>query len=116
VTRATLDQRGDALRRFLRASAEGWKSYLANPAPGNALIRKDNPQMSEELLAYGVAKMKAYGIVDSGEAKTAGLLTMTAARWQATVDFLRSAGIGKPNVDYAKAWTFDLVRDVKVLP
>ena len=47
-------RRGDVLERFVRASAEGWKSYLANPAPGNALISKDNPQMSDELLAYGV--------------------------------------------------------------
>ena len=48
----------DALARFVRASAEGWKSYLANPAPGNALIKQDNPQMSDELLAYGVRKMQ----------------------------------------------------------
>jgi NitT/TauT family transport system substrate-binding protein len=116
VTRGTLDKRADALRRFVAASAEGWRSYLANPAPGNALIRKDNPQMSEELLAYGLAKMKSYGLVDGGDAKSAGLLTMTDARWRATVDFLRSAGLAKPNVDYAKAWTLDLARDVKVLP
>lgn len=116
VTRATLDKRRDAIRRFVAASAEGWRSYLANPAPGNALIRKDNPQMGEELLAYGLAKMKAYGIVDGGDAGSAGLLTMTDARWQATVDFLRSAGLAKPSVDYAKAWTIDVVRDVRVLP
>ncbi len=115
VTRATLDKRRDAIRRFVAASAEGWRSYLANPAPGNALIRKDNPQMGEELLAYGLAKMKAYGIVDGGDAGSAGLLTMTDARWQATVDFLRSAGLAKPSVDYAKAWTIDVVRDVRVL-
>ncbi len=116
VTRSTLDKRPDTLRRFLVASAEGWKSYLANPAAGNALIRKDNPQMSDELLAYGLARMKAYGIVDGGDAKTAGLLTMTPARWQATIDFLRSAGLAKPGTDYAKAWTLDVVRDVKVVP
>ena len=116
VTRDTLGRRADALRRFVRASAEGWKSYLANPAPGNALIRKDNPQMSEALLAYGVRKMREYAIVDGGDAKTQGLLTMTAARWQATVDFVRGAGLAKPGVDYAKAWTLDVVRDVRVLP
>src|SRR5512137_1241393 len=116
VTRATLDKRRDAIRRFIAASAEGWRSYLANPAPGNALIRKDNPQMGEELLAYGLAKMKAYRIVDGGDAASAGLMTMTDARWQATVDFLRSAGLAKPGVDYTKAWTTDLVRDVRVLP
>jgi len=116
VTRDTLGRRTDALRRFVRASAEGWKSYLANPAPGNALIRKDNPQMSEALLAYGVRKMREYAIVEGGDAKTQGLLTMTAARWQATVDFVRGAGLAKPGVDYAKAWTLDVVKDVRVLP
>ncbi len=116
VTRETLAKRADVLRRFLLASAEGWKSYLMNPAPGNALIKKSNPEMSDALLAYGVAKMKAYGIVDSGDAKTRGLLTMTSARWQQTVDFLRTASLAKPNVDYTKAWTLDIVDKVRVLP
>jgi len=110
VTRASLEKRRDALARFVAASAEGWRSYLAHPGPGNALIRRDNPQMSEELLAYGHAKMKAYGIVDGGDAAGGNLLAMTDARWQATVDFLRSAGLAKPGVDYAKAWTLGLVR------
>jgi len=116
VTRGTLGRRADALKRFVRASAEGWKSYLANPAPGNALIRKDNPQMSDALLAYGVRKMREYAIVEGGDAATQGLLTMTAARWQATVDFVRGAGLAKPGVDYAKAWTLDVVKDVRVRP
>ena len=64
VRRDTLAKRADAMTRFVRASAEGWKSYLANPAPGNALIRRDNPQMGDELLAYGHRKMKEYAIVD----------------------------------------------------
>ncbi len=116
VTRDTLGKRTDALKRFVRASAEGWKSYLANPAPGNALIRKDNPQMSDALLAYGVRKMREYAIVEGGDAKSLGLLTMTAARWQTTVDFIRGAGLARPGVDYAKAWTLDVVKDVRVLP
>ena len=116
VRRDTLQKRESALERFVRASAEGWKSYLANPAPGNALIRKDNPQMGEDLLAFGHRKMKEHGIVDSGDAKRDGLLTMTDARWRATVDFLKITRLAKPNVDYSKAWTLQVVRDVKVLP
>jgi len=116
ATRANLIRRTDALRRFVQASAEGWKSYLANPAPGNALIRKDNPQMSDELLAYGVRKMREYGIVAGGSAATAGLLTMNDARWQTTVDFLRSAGLGKASTDYSKAWSLEIVDSVKVMP
>jgi NitT/TauT family transport system substrate-binding protein len=116
VKRDTLGKRREALQKFVQATAEGWKSYLANPAPGNALIRKDNPEMSEELLAYGVRKMREYAIVDGGDAKTAGLLAMTDARWKATVDFLRSANLAKAGTDYTKAWTLDLVRNVRVLP
>ena len=116
VRRDALGPRADALQRFVRASAEGWKSYLANPAPGNALIRKDNPQMSEELLAFGVRKMRENAIVDGGDAKSAGLLTMTDARWNATVEFLRGAGLAKAGTDHAKAWTLDVVKGVRVLP
>jgi len=116
VTRDTLGKRGDALKRFVRASAEGWKSYLANPAPGNALIKRDNPEMSDELLAYSHRKMKEYAIVAGGDAGTLGLLTMTDARWTQTFDFLRAAGLAKPGVDYRQAYTLAIVRDVKVLP
>ena len=116
VRRDTLDRRAEVLQRFVRASAEGWKSYLANPAPGNALIKKDNPQMGDELLAFGHRKMKEHGIVDSGDAKRDGLLTMTEARWRATVDFLKLTRLAKPEVDYAKAWSLSVTRAVKVLP
>ena len=116
VTRNTLSARADALQRFVRASAEGWKSYLANPAPGNALIKRDNPQMSDELLAYGHRKIVEYAIVTGTDTLSRGLLTMTDARWQKTLDFLRTAGLSKPNVDYAAAFTLSIVRDVKVLP
>jgi len=116
VTRGTLGKRGDALRRFVLASAEGWKSYLANPAPGNALIRKDNPEMSEALLAYSHRKMKEYALVAGGDAATQGLLTMTGARWRDTFDFLKAAGLAKPDVNYTQAYTLAIVREVRVLP
>jgi len=116
VTRATLASQRDALERFLRASAEGWRSYLTSPAPGNALIKQANPQMGDELLAYGVRKLDEYGIVTGGDGRRLGLLTMTDGRWQATIDFLRSSGLAKPNVDYRRAYTLDLVKAVRVVP
>ena len=116
VTRDTLSKRADVLQRFVRASAEGWKSYLANPAPGNALIKRDNPQMSDELLAYSHRKIKEYALVTGGDAAQQGVLTMTDARWKQTLDFLRSAGLTKAGTDYANAYTLSIVRDVKVLP
>ena len=116
VSRDLLQKRPALLARFIEASAEGWKSYLADPAPGNALIRKANPQMSDELLAYGYRKMKEYKLVDGGDAATHGLLSMTDARWQATLAFLREAKLAQPGVDYTKAWTLELARDTGVRP
>jgi NitT/TauT family transport system substrate-binding protein len=116
VTRNTLARRGDALVRFVRASAEGWKSYLANPVPGNALIKRANPQMSDALLAFSHRKMKDHLIVSGGDATTRGLLTMTGVRWAQTIDFLRSAGLVKPGTDYSKAYTLSIVGAVRVLP
>ncbi|HTO44533.1 MAG TPA: ABC transporter substrate-binding protein [Burkholderiales bacterium] len=116
VTTKTLKEKPDMILRFVRASAEGWKAYLNAPAAGNALIRKANPEMTEELLAYGVAKMKQYGLVTGGDAGTLGILTMTDVRWKQTFDFMVSAGLAKPEVDYHKAYTLQFVKQIKVLP
>jgi NitT/TauT family transport system substrate-binding protein len=110
-----LAKNADVVRRFVQASAEGWRSYLANPAPGNALIRRDNPQMEDALLAFGLAKMKEYRIVTGGEAATAGIMTMTDERWKQSFDFMVSAGLLKPDVDYRRGYTLDIVRQVRVV-
>src|SRR5262249_16761048 len=54
-------EKPDLVQRFIDASIEGWYSYLyGDPGPGNALIKKDNPEMTDALLAYGIDKMKQY--------------------------------------------------------
>jgi NitT/TauT family transport system substrate-binding protein len=116
ATRTTLVNRRDAIRRFVQATAEGWRSYLANPAPGNALIRRDNPQMESALLDYGLGKMKAYALVTGGDAERLGILTMTDERWKRTFEFMVEAAMVKPGLDYRRAYTLDLVKDVRVLP
>ena len=58
TTRAVLEKKRNQIHAFIQASAEGWKSYLADPRPGNVLIKKDNPQMEDELIAYGIPKIK----------------------------------------------------------
>jgi len=72
--------------------------------------------MEDELLAFGVKMIKQYGLVTGGDAKTRGILTMTDARWKQTFDFMTSAGLVKPEVDYRKAYSLEFMKDVKVLP
>ena len=116
TTRKVLQEKPELVRKFLQATAEGWRSYLKNPAPGNALIRKANPQMEDELLAYGVRKMIEFGLVTGGDAQKQGILTMTDARWKQTFDFMAGAGLVKPDVDYRKAYTLEALKGWRVLP
>ncbi len=41
---------------------------------------------------------------------------MTGARWRDTFDFLKAAGLAKPDINYTQAYTLAIVRDVQVLP
>lgn len=116
TTRKSLQDKPELIRRFLQASAEGWKSYLRNPAPGNALIRRDNPQMEPDLMAFGLRKMLEYDLVSGGDARRRGILTMTDARWKQTFEFMASAGLVKPDLDYHQAYSLELLKTVKVLP
>jgi NitT/TauT family transport system substrate-binding protein len=104
----------DLVQRFVNASIEGWYSYLnGDPAPGNALIKKDNPEMTDALLAYAIAKIKEYGIADSGDAKKDGIGAMTDARWHEFFDTMVKAGLYPADLDYKKAFTLQFV-DKKV--
>lgn len=112
----TVREKPDVIRRFVEASALGWKSYLANPAPGNALIKRDSPQIEDDLLAFSVARMKDYGLVTGGAAATQGILTMSDERWKQTFDFMVQAGLIRPDVEYRKAYTLQFAQQVKVMP
>ena len=103
-------EKPDLVERFVDASVEGWYSYLyGDPAPGNELIKRDNPEMTDALLAYGIAKIKEYGMVDSGAAKTYGIGAMTDARWRDFFDTMSKAGVYPKDLDFRKAYTLHFV-------
>ncbi|PKU21529.1 ABC transporter substrate-binding protein [Telmatospirillum siberiense] len=108
----TIDGKSDALARFVKASAEGWKSYLADPAPGNALIKKDNPKMTDEQLAFGVEQIKKFGLVTGGDAAKSGIGAMTDARWKQTDDVMVQNNLLPAAVDYKRGYTLKFVKDL----
>ncbi|WP_066381136.1 ABC transporter substrate-binding protein [Anabaena sp. CA = ATCC 33047] len=99
----------DLVQRFVDASIKGWYSYFENPQPGNQLIKKDNPEMSDEQLAYGLAKLKEYGMIISGEAETQGIGAMTEQRWRSLFDSMVNVGLYQPNLNYQAAFTLQFV-------
>jgi NitT/TauT family transport system substrate-binding protein len=110
-TRRDLVQKNPGLvQRFVDASAIGWYNYLYGDSRlGNDLIKKQNPEMTDALLAYSIAKMKEFGIVDSGDAEKLGIGAMTDARMKSFFDKMVRAGVINGKVDYRKAYTLQFV-------
>jgi NitT/TauT family transport system substrate-binding protein len=114
TTRSFVDKKPDATARFVKASLEGWKSYFSDPAPANALIKADNPKMSDEQIAFAIEQLKALKALDGGDAQTMGIGIITEARWKATYDFMVSAGLLKPEVDWKLGFTDRFVKTLKL--
>jgi NitT/TauT family transport system substrate-binding protein len=106
----------EAARGFVRASLLGWKDYLVNPAPANALIKQANPQMADDQIAFAISRMKAMNVLGKGDAATQGIGTMTAARWQKTYAFLAAANILSPSTDWRAAFTTQCTDGLQILP
>jgi NitT/TauT family transport system substrate-binding protein len=103
-------EKPDLVQRFVNASIEGWYSYLyGDPGPGNALIKKDNPDMTDDVIAYGIAALKKYGVVDSGDAKALGIGAMTDARWKEFLATMAGIGLYSRDLDLTKAYTLAFV-------
>lgn len=106
----TITERPDEVRAFVEASIEGWYSYLyGDPSPANALIKKDNPEISDALLVQAIDKMKSYGIADSGDSLTLGIGAMTDERWQTFFDIMSANGVYDADLDLAKAYTLEFI-------
>jgi NitT/TauT family transport system substrate-binding protein len=101
-----VDKKPDLVQRFVDASVIGWYNYLyGDNKPANAMIKQLNPEMTDELLAYSVATMKEYGIVDSGDALKDGIGAMTDARVASFFDKMVRAGVVRRDIDYRQAYT-----------
>ncbi len=108
--RDLVEKRPDLVQRFVDASAIGWYHYIyGDNGPGNALIKKHNPEMTDALLAFSIATMKANGIVDSGDSVTLGIGAMTDARMKSFFDKMVRAGVVKPNIDVTRAYTLQFI-------
>ncbi len=100
----TVRDKPELVQRFVDASILGWVNYLyGNRKAANALMRKENPEMTEEELEASVALIRAQGVVDSGEALERGIGAMNRARIRDFYDKMVQAGLYNPGeVDLSK--------------
>lgn len=106
-TRMELVQKNpDLVQRFVDASIIGWYNYIyGDNRKGNELIKRHNPEMSDDLIAFSVAKMRDHGIVDSGDARKLGIGVVTEARVKSFFDKMVKAGVVKESVDWRRSFT-----------
>ena len=98
VSDAFLSEKPQAVRDFVAATIAGWKDYLhGDPAPADALIIKDNPDMTPELLTQAREKLLAYGIVEGPDGQI-GMMTQT--RWADFFKIMSDAGVYPKNLNW----------------
>jgi NitT/TauT family transport system substrate-binding protein len=105
-----VNEKPEVVQRFVNATIEGWYGYLYDdPGPANALIRKDNPEMADDQIAYSRTAMKRVGLVDSGDALTLGIGAMSDARWKDFHATMVQAGVYTADLDLKRAYTLAFV-------
>ena len=109
TTRPFAEQYPDQVRKFVAASIQGWQSYLEDPRPGNRLIRQDNPNMSEALLAYAHQALQDYNLLTGGDAATLGIGAMTHQRWQTYFQEMVALGIVEAGLNVRQAYSLDFL-------
>jgi NitT/TauT family transport system substrate-binding protein len=107
----TVKTKPDLVQRFVDASVIGWVHYLyGDRRAANALMMKDNPEMTDAEIEASVALMKQQGIVDSGEAAQGGIGAMSESRIRHFHEQMVKAGLYKAGeVDLTKVATLQFV-------
>jgi NitT/TauT family transport system substrate-binding protein len=112
VPQKWIDSNPRAVQAFYDATRDGWYDYLnKNPAPANALIKRDNPDMTDAVIAQSIDKMKRYQLVSGSQDVTAfGTGAMTEIRWRNFYQTMQSEGLYPKGLDYTKAYDLRFMR------
>jgi NitT/TauT family transport system substrate-binding protein len=102
-----VEKKPKVVQCFVDASALGWVNYLhGDNKAANALIKKANAEMTDDLIEFSIRKMKEYGIVESGDALGKGIGAINGANVKDFHDKMVKAGLFKPGeIDIAKSYT-----------
>jgi NitT/TauT family transport system substrate-binding protein len=108
--RDLIEKKPDLVQRFVDASAIGWYDYLyGDNAKANAMIKAQNPDITDDQIAFSIGELKEHGVIDSGDTLTLGIGAMTDARWQDFFDKMVAIGMVDKHTDYKSAYTLQFV-------
>jgi len=112
ISRRLATEKKDLIQRFVDATCEGWAQYLqGGPAieAANALIKRDNPEQTDDRIQFAIKELNARGIVLSGDALAGGVGAMSDARWQGFYASMVDVDVLPPGLDVRQAYTLDFV-------
>ena len=105
----TVQKNSDLVQRFVDATAIGWYHFLySDNSKALALIRQQNPDLTDDQIAYGIASLKN-GIIDSGDTLKYGIGAMTDERMKDFFDKMVKTGVLPADLDYKRAYTLQFV-------
>ena len=103
---ATIEEKPEMVKCFVEGSSIGWANYLyGDPTAANDLIKTDNPEMTDEQIAFSIDKMKEYGIVDSGIALEKGIGAIDPEAVSGFYDKMVAAGVIEDGIDIEASYT-----------
>lgn len=106
----TVAKKPEVVKCFVDGSIKGWYNFLyGDNSAAKERIKKDNPDMTDEQLAFGITQLKEKGIVDSGDALEKGIGVITDAHVKDFFDKMVAAGVVPGDLDYKAAYTTDFV-------
>ncbi|MBZ9856825.1 ABC transporter substrate-binding protein [Mesorhizobium sp. CA13] len=110
VMQDTIDKKPEVVQCFVDGSAKGWYKYLyGDNKAANDLIKKDNPDMTDEQIAFSIEQMKKFGLADSGDTEKLGIGAMNEARIKSFYDKMVKAKVTPAGIDITKAYTLAFV-------
>jgi NitT/TauT family transport system substrate-binding protein len=112
ISRRMASEKKDLVQRFVDASLEGWAQYLKGGPPiaaANALIKRDNPEQTDDRIAYAIKVLNERGIVVSGDALQGGIGAMSDRRWTEFYDSMVAVGVLPAGLDVARTHTLEFV-------
>ncbi|MBZ9798047.1 ABC transporter substrate-binding protein [Mesorhizobium sp. ES1-4] len=110
VMQDTIDKKPEVVQCFVDGSAKGWYKYLyGDNKAANDMIKKDNPDMSDEQIAFSIEQMKKFGLADSGDTEKLGIGAMTDARIKSFYDKMVKAKVTPEGIDIKKAYTLAFI-------
>ena len=112
ISRKMASEKKELVQRFVDASLEGWAQYLKG-GPGieaaNALIKRANPEQTDDRIAYAIKVLNERGIMMSGDALKDGVGAMSDQRWKSFYDSMVAVDVVPKGLDVGRAYTLEFV-------